>query len=119
MKDINMLGQIGSIKDPASALRKVADEATFRETDEKGDGRSPRRGKSSNLLQTGRMTLDFPPAAAERLAKLKEDTESATYAEVIRDALRLYAGLVEDVRNGAQIVIREKDGSEYVVRLFV
>jgi len=114
-----MLGQIGSIKDPASALRKVADEATFRETDEKGDGRSPRRGKSSNLLQTGRMTLDFPPAAAERLAKLKEDTESATYAEVIRDALRLYAGLVEDVRNGAQIVIREKDGSEYVVRLFV
>ena len=114
-----MLGKVASIREQTAVLRKAADEATFRETDEKRDGRSPRRGKPSNLLQTGRMTLDFPPTAAERLAKLKEDTESTTYAEVIRDALRLYAGLVEDVRNGAQIVIREKGGSEYVVRLFV
>ena len=39
---------------------------------------------------TTRVQLEMPPQAMERLQKLKDRTEAASYAEVIRNALRLY-----------------------------
>ena len=39
---------------------------------------------------TTRVQLEMPPQAMERLQRLKDRTEAASYAEVIRNALRLY-----------------------------
>ncbi|HEY0282201.1 MAG TPA: ribbon-helix-helix protein, CopG family, partial [Rhizomicrobium sp.] len=39
---------------------------------------------------TTRVQLEMPPQAMERLQKLKDRTEAASYAEVIRNALRLF-----------------------------
>ena len=39
---------------------------------------------------TTRVQLEMPPQAMVRLQKLKERTEAASYAEVIRNALRLF-----------------------------
>ncbi|MBS0279393.1 MAG: ribbon-helix-helix protein, CopG family, partial [Proteobacteria bacterium] len=45
---------------------------------------------------TTRVQLEMPPQAMDRLTRLKEKTEAASYAEVIRNALRLYEALVDE-----------------------
>jgi len=50
-----------------------------------------------NERTTTRVQLEMPPQAMERLTKLKEKTEAASYAEVIRNALRLFEALVEEL----------------------
>jgi hypothetical protein len=47
-----------------------------------------------------RVQLDFPPLAFERLQQLKSETEAASYAEVIKNALKYYAAAVEFQKNG-------------------
>ena len=49
---------------------------------------------------TTRVQLEMPPQAMERLQNLKDRTEAASYAEVIRNALRLFEALV-DMASGA------------------
>jgi hypothetical protein len=43
---------------------------------------------------TTRVQLEMPPQAMERLQRLKDKTEAASYAEVIRNALRVFEALV-------------------------
>ena len=49
---------------------------------------------------TTRVQLEMPPQAMERLQRLKERTEAASYAEVIRSALRLFEALVDEHEKG-------------------
>ena len=49
-----------------------------------------------------RVQLDLPPRAFERLKQLKTETEASTYAEVIKNALKLYASAVEFQREGGK-----------------
>jgi len=53
------------------------------------------------------------------LTEIKEKTESASYAEVIRKALKLYDGLITEVENGAEFMIRNKDGSLSPFKMFL
>jgi len=62
-------------------------------------------------VQLRRVQLDLPPKAFERLVKLKVDTESLTYAEVIRNALKLYAVAVEQYEAGNEFMIKRPDGT--------
>lgn len=57
-----------------------------------------------------RVQLDMPPKAFERLVKLKVDTEAATYADVVRSALGLYAAVVEILDNDGKILVEDKAG---------
>jgi hypothetical protein len=68
---------------------------------------------------TTRIQLDFAPIAALRLRRLKTKTEAASYAEVVKNALRLYEGLIEEVEKGSQIQIRDKDGVVGVFKVFL
>ena len=54
------------------------------------------REDSNGERTTTRVQLEMPPQAMERLQRLKEKTEAASYAEVIRSALRLFEALVEE-----------------------
>jgi Arc/MetJ-type ribon-helix-helix transcriptional regulator len=68
---------------------------------------------------TTRVQLEMPPQAMERLQRLKEHTEAASYAEVIRNALRLFEALVEEHEKGAEFSLKRPDGETVAYKIFV
>ena len=68
---------------------------------------------------TTRVQLEMPPQAMERLQRLKEKTEAASYAEVIRNALRLFEALVEEHEKGAEFALKRPDGETIAYKIFV
>jgi Arc/MetJ-type ribon-helix-helix transcriptional regulator len=68
---------------------------------------------------TTRVQLEMPPQAMVRLQKMKERTEAASYAEVIRNALRLYEALVEEHEKGAEFSLKRADGEIVQYKIFV
>jgi len=69
-------------------------------------------------VQLRRVQLDLPPRAFERLVKLKVDTEASTYAEVIKNALRLYAAAIELQEDGNEFMLKHPDGTIASLQLF-
>jgi Arc/MetJ-type ribon-helix-helix transcriptional regulator len=79
---------------------------------------------AADVLESGertttRVQLEMPPQAMERLQKLKERTEAASYAEVIRNALRLFEALVVEHEAGAEFSLKRKDGETIAYKIFV
>ena len=68
---------------------------------------------------TTRVQLELPPQAMERLQKLKEKTEAASYAEVIRNALRIFEALVQEHDAGAEFQLKRPNGETVAYRIFV
>ncbi len=68
---------------------------------------------------TTRVQLELPPPAMERLQSLKERTEAASYAEVIRNALRLYEAVIGEAEQGSEFAVRAKDGTVTPYRVFM
>lgn len=58
---------------------------------------------------TKRVQMDLPPKSVERLKRLQELTEAASYAEVMRNALRLYEALIIEAENGNEVLIKRGD----------
>jgi hypothetical protein len=80
----------------------------------KGQARESAKGLRKNRVQ-----LDFPPRAMERLNTLKAKTEASSYAEVVKNALRLYEALIEEEESGKQFLTRDKNGVVVPLRLFL
>ena len=59
---------------------------------------------------TTRVQLEMPPQAMVRLQKMKDHTEAASYAEVIRNALRLFEALVDEHEKGSDFFLKRADG---------
>lgn len=78
--------------------------------------RPQERGRA---LKKYRVQLDFAPRSMERLNALKLKTEAASYAEVVKNALRLYEALIEETESGKQFLVRDKDGVVAPFRLFL
>lgn len=53
-----------------------------------------------------RIQMDMPPRSVERLKRLQEVTEAASYAEVMKNALRLYEALIEEIEAGNEIMVK-------------
>jgi Arc/MetJ-type ribon-helix-helix transcriptional regulator len=68
---------------------------------------------------TTRVQLEMPPQAMERLQRLKEHTEAASYAEVIRNALRLFEALIEEHEKGAEFSLKRANGEIVTYKIFV
>jgi hypothetical protein len=68
---------------------------------------------------TTRVQLEMPPQAMERLQKLKDRTEAASYAEVIRNALRLFEALIDEHEKGAEFSLKRADGEIVQYKIFV
>lgn len=64
-----------------------------------------------------RIQLDMPEKAVLRLQILKEKTEAVSYAEVVKNALRLYEAVIEERERGGVFQIRDTAGvvKEYVI----
>jgi len=76
-------------------------------------------GGETGERATTRVQLEMPPQAMERLQRLKERTEAASYAEVIRNALRLLEALVEEHAKGAEFSLKRADGETLAYKIFV
>jgi hypothetical protein len=68
---------------------------------------------------TTRVQLEMPPQAMDRLQRLKERTEAASYAEVIRNALRLFEALIAEHEKGVEFALKQPGGEIVAYRLFV
>jgi Arc/MetJ-type ribon-helix-helix transcriptional regulator len=68
---------------------------------------------------TTRVQLEMPPQAMERLQRLKERTEAASYAEVIRNALRLLEALVDEHEKGSEFALKRRNGDTMAYKIFV
>lgn len=64
------------------------------------------------MKETTRVQLELAESSFLRLKSLKDKTEATSYAEVIKNALRLYEGLIDEAERGNQLCIKSKDGSE-------
>ena len=91
----------------------VASDATRGKTRE----RSEESARAS--VRKNRVQLDFAPRSMERLNALKAKTEAASYAEVVKNALRLYEALIEEAGDGKQFLVRDKNGVVAPFRLFL
>lgn len=56
-----------------------------------------------------RVQMDLPPKALTRLKRLQEVTEAASYAEVIRNALRLYETIINEHEAGGEFLIKRNE----------
>lgn len=68
---------------------------------------------------TTRVQLELPPQAMDRLQRLKDRTEAASYAEVIRNALRLFEALVDEHEKGAEFSLKRPNGETVAYKIFV
>ena len=83
-----------------------------------GRGDSQRETEPGERATT-RVQLEMPPQAMERLQRLKEKTEAASYAEVIRNALRLFEALVEEHEKGSEFALKRTRGETLAYKIFV
>jgi len=67
--------------------------------------------------KTTRVQLELPESSMERLKALREKTEAASYAEVIKNSLRLYEALIKEAEDGSQVYIKDKNGAEISYRM--
>ena len=66
-----------------------------------------------------RLNLVMPEHTADRINKLRGKTDAMSKADVVKDALRLYEVIVDDVLNGKEILSRDKEGNLTTYRIFV
>ncbi len=80
---------------------------------------APERVRDKPAAARSRVQFDLPPRSVERLNALKRKTEAASYAEVVKNALRLYEALIEETEAGKQFLVRDREGGISPLRLFL
>lgn len=66
-----------------------------------------------------KIQIQLSEGAKDRLFELVERTESETAAQVVRDALRLYDILTDEIGNGGELLLKSKETGETVrLKLF-
>ena len=81
--------------------------------------RADDRAAPGQRAPKNRVQFDLAPKSMERLNALKAKTEAASYAEVVKNALRLYEALIEETDNGKEFFVRDSSGAMVPYRLFL
>jgi hypothetical protein len=107
-----------------TAIGAIIIAAMAKEPDMHGHRHHHRRGRPECETENGerattRVQLEMPPQAMERLQRLKERTEAASYAEVIRSALRLFEALVDEHEKGSEFALKRASGETLAYKIFV
>lgn len=69
--------------------------------------------------KTTRVQVEFPKRSFQRLIALKEKTEAASYAEVMKNALRLYEEIILEYEKGNTLMIRTQHGETKEYKIFL
>lgn len=59
--------------------------------------------------ETKRIQFEFSAEALQRLNKMRDQTDAASYAELVRDALRVYEWVIDQQRAGNDIGVVKDD----------
>ena len=70
-------------------------------------------------ISKNRVQFDLPPRAMALLTEPKSKTDAATYAEVFKNAMKLYDGIISQIERGSEFLIRDKDGKVSEFRMFL
>ncbi len=70
-------------------------------------------------ISKSRVQFDLTPRAMAMLTELKSKTDAATYAEVFKNAMKLYDGIISEIERGSEFLIRDKDGKVSEFRMFL
>lgn len=70
-------------------------------------------------ISKSRVQFDLTPRAMALLTELKIKTYAATYAEVFKNAMKLYDGIISEIERGSEFLIRDKDGKVSEFRMFL
>jgi hypothetical protein len=71
------------------------------------------------MAETTRVQMELPLRSHERLLALKEKTEATTYAEVMKNALRLYEAVLQQHDAGRRMYMKGEDGALVEFVMFV
>ena len=63
--------------------------------------------------------MDLPERSFERLKALKAKTEAVSYAEVLKNALKIYEAIIQEIDSGNEIMIKQKDGQIFPYKVFL
>jgi hypothetical protein len=66
-----------------------------------------------------RLHITLAPELKDKLEQMQEDTFSTSSSDVIRDALLVYAGLINEHKKGNEVFLKSSDGTETLYRLFL
>ena len=83
------------------------------------DGDTREQTKDRAKPAKNRVQFDLAPRSMERLNALKLKTEATSYAEVVKNALRIYEALIEETEAGKQFLVRDAAGVVSPYRLFL
>jgi hypothetical protein len=83
--------------------------------------RAEKAAAKENVKQAGktRVQLDLQPRSMAMLNELKEKTDAASYAEVFKNAMKLYDGIIAEIERGNTFLIRDADGKVTEFRMFL
>jgi Arc/MetJ-type ribon-helix-helix transcriptional regulator len=65
-----------------------------------------------------RVQLDLPERSMARLLELRNRTEATSYAEVVKNALRLYEAVVEETEAGNKFFVKTLAGETTEYKIF-
>ena len=105
-----------------SALGHVVRRAQLARADPLADGVM---GGADSEISSSTRTVAFESAyfkatSVRRTSKrLGLKTEASSYAEVVKNALRLYEALIEETESGKQFFVRDENGAMIPYRLFL
>jgi hypothetical protein len=71
------------------------------------------------MKETTRVQFELPPSSIERLKALKDKTEAASYAEVTKNAFKVYERMIDLAESGHTLLIQDKQGETKVLELFL
>jgi hypothetical protein len=66
-----------------------------------------------------RLTVELPDKGVTHLDWIQAETGAMSAADVIRDALKLYYGLLMETHKGTQITLTDSDGTKTELRIFL
>ena len=69
------------------------------------------RPGAKQKVPKNRVQFDPAPKSIERLHVLKAKIEAASYAEVVKNAWRLYEALIGEIENRGQFFVRDDRGA--------
>ena len=66
-----------------------------------------------------RIQFEFSADAVERLERMKKETEKSSYAEIVRDSLRVYEWFLQQEKAGSDIGLVKDENLVKTVKLFL
>jgi hypothetical protein len=85
-----------------------------------GRGTHPHSGVAkmtdSRRPESKRIQFEFPPDAVARLDRIKDETHVGSYAELVRNALRVYEWVIETEQKGLEIGVVKNDDLIRIVK---